>query len=282
MAGAVLNFMKKIFFSFFILTSISAYAEQMQDIVGTVNEDGRPLQAAPAQAAPPPVDGEPLKPAPAAPKEFLVGYLDVEYAFKNHPWTAQTKREFKAEIDKRAMDIASAESEVSLLKESNAAFLKELDDMRPFYQTVDIAGGAPQLPAQGRAGDIEFDNIVAHIIYSGADARAYSPVDSPEILSTIKDTIKENEQIIKDKELFIEQARAAAGSDIKTKEQEEVLFIMEDIYTELKDYARKRNVKIIVSKKEVLYGENPVDITLDFTERLKRDKKSKPKKKEKK
>ena len=48
---------------------------------------------------------------------------------------------------------------------------------------------------------------------------------------------------------------------------------MQDIYTEIKSLAQKRNIGAVVRKDEILFGANPVNVTKDFINRLKKSKK---------
>ncbi len=52
--------------------------------------------------------------------------------------------------------------------------------------------------------------------------------------------------------------------------------ILQDIYTEIKSFAQKRNIGVVVRKDEILYGANPVNVTKDFVNRLKKAKKYRP------
>ena len=56
-------------------------------------------------------------------------------------------------------------------------------------------------------------------------------------------------------------------------EEKEVKAILKDIYTEIKSFAKKRNIGAVVRKDEILYGEKPVNVTKDFVNRLKKSKK---------
>ena len=56
-------------------------------------------------------------------------------------------------------------------------------------------------------------------------------------------------------------------------EKEEVKNILQDIYTEIKSFAQKRDIGAIVRKDEILYGQQPVNVTRDFVSTLKKSKK---------
>ncbi len=272
--------MKKTLIAFgFLFFAFSCFAQT----VGASSEGGKPLEAAPSAGAASSVDGEPQKPEDDPKiKNALVTFLDLEYAFKNHPWTVMAKQKFSEDIKNKSMELNNVQGEINRLKTENIEFSKEIENVKPFYVNVYVEPETPLLPKQQENVNAnEFDNLISFFVFSGAEQRAYSPVDAPEILDEIEKTIRENREKIKEKELYIEKERASSRSNIQTAESADVQEILEDIYATLKIYAQKRNIQAVVNKKDILFGQKPVDITLDFTDRLKKEKKKRPKTKEK-
>ena len=60
---------------------------------------------------------------------------------------------------------------------------------------------------------------------------------------------------------------------VNYEEIQRVKDILQDIYKEIKSFARKRNIGAVVRKDDILYGEQPVNVTKDFINRLKKSKK---------
>lgn len=278
--------MKKIGFFFTgLLLSVSLCAQY--DHVGAVNEDAPMLDAGiPARLPDPVVYEEPPVLPPSAPaaepeekivksKEGLIAFLDLEHAFNNHPWTLASKEQFVTEIRSKAEEANRIQGEIRALSAESAQLLKEADNARPFYHTVNTTG--ENLPLQTET--TEFNNLISYFVYGGADERDYSPVNSAEILEQIQTRVEENNALIKEKELQIASLRADGATGIRAREDEEVQFILQDIYAELKTYCKKRNIRVVVNKEDILFGDEPVNITLDFTDRLKKDKKKRPEKK---
>ena len=85
--------------------------------------------------------------------------------------------------------------------------------------------------------------------------------------------IQENQKIIAERSFFIDNYKYQTREEILKLEQEEVKAILQDIYTEIKSFAQKRNIGAVVRKDEILYGQKPVNVTNDFVTRLKKSKK---------
>ncbi|WP_428896992.1 hypothetical protein Dip518_000778 [Parelusimicrobium proximum] len=212
-------------------------------------------------------------------KEPVVAYLDIEYVFKNHPWTLHTKQTFKEEIDQRTSEIAQIQDELENVKRELPLLRQRLLELTPFYHTVIFPDEIYLLPITVEDNTTELNNLINATIYTGVEELYDSPMDKNLILQEVKDKITFNKNLIKEKEDYINLRRATSVEQIKEKETTEVEEILQDIYSELKLYCLKRNVSAVVNKKEILFGQQPTDITMDFADRLKKTRKNKPKKK---
>ena len=85
--------------------------------------------------------------------------------------------------------------------------------------------------------------------------------------------ISSNKKIIAERGFFIDNYRYTTREEILKLEKKEVNAILQDIYTEIKSFAKKRNIGAVVRKDEILYGDRPVNVTKDFISRLKKAKK---------
>ncbi|MGB2578449.1 Skp family chaperone [Elusimicrobium simillimum] len=217
--------------------------------------------------------------APGAP---VAAYLDITYVFKNHPWTSNTKASLQSELQSKALEIEELKKDVEFLREETALLDEGLQKLKPFYKANYFGEDVKIYPVpKDFLTQDKVDSIVRDIVFSGADIRFNSPVDSYLVTEKYNDRIKNNIAVIYDKELAIEQQKYDTKNKVKQEEGLEVQEILADIYEELKLYAQKRNIAIIVNKKDILYGQKPVDITADFMDRIKKTKKNRKGKKDK-
>jgi len=247
---------KRVLFLIFLLTAAVAGG---QDSGGVLS----------ATAPPPPQD------------KAIAAYLDINYVFKNHPWTNLTKESLQETLRKTADDIENAKKDIAALNDGTAALETETNNLKPFYE-ISYSSDGPQLLPQppGVAFDEEADRFTRSLVFSGADIRFNSPIDASLLAAQNKKKIADNMSAIHDKEVWIEQQKFDTRNQVKQDEAVEVQEILQDIYEELKIYAQKRNIAVIVNKEDILYGQKPVDITQEFTERLRKTKKEKPSKKD--
>lgn len=207
-------------------------------------------------------------------KDALTAYLDIEHAFNNHPWTVECKLQFSEEIRSAAADITQTKEEIEQLKETIARLGEEANNIRPFYRPLYTPEGVyPRPPEDPSARELE--DFISDLNFSGAVQLKDSPVNSGAKLDEILEKIDAAAREITEKEVLLAHSRAVNVDEFKAREQREIEVILEDIYSELKKYCLKRNVKAVVNKKEILFGQRPVDITQDFTVRLQKTRKNK-------
>ena len=130
---------------------------------------------------------------------------------------------------------------------------------------------APKI--QESADSLTLGNLLNRLTFSGAEILSTSPLNTPAQLDDITARIAANKKIIAERSFFIDNYKYATREEILKLEKQEVNAILKDIYTEIKSFARKRNIGAIVRKDEVLYGDKPVNVTNDFINRLKKAKK---------
>ncbi|MDR0292362.1 MAG: hypothetical protein LBI01_06375 [Elusimicrobium sp.] len=247
---------KRILVLIFLLTAV----------ISNGQENGGVLSA----AAPPPPQGK-----------LIAAYLDINYCFKNHPWTNLTKEALQETLRKKADEIENAKKDIAAINGETASLEAETDNLKPFYETSYSSDG-PQLLPQPQGADYAetADALSRFLVFSGADIRFNSPVDAAALAEQNKKKIADNMTAVREKEIWIEKQKFDTTNQVKKEEAVEVQEIMQDIYEELKLFALKRNIAIIVNKDDILYGQKPVDITQEFTDRLRKTKKEKSGKKD--
>ncbi|ACC97641.1 hypothetical protein Emin_0074 [Elusimicrobium minutum Pei191] len=213
----------------------------------------------------------------------VVAYIDMDYVFKNHPWTSLTKTELQNRLKSKALEIDGLKKDIENLKNENIELSEGLDVIRPFYQKRYVSQMSEIKPVGPDWAEQEkIYQIADELAFSGADIRFNSPLDSNKYIEETEAKIEDNTRQIMEKSLKIDIERFETRNKVKQEEQVEVQEILEDIYAELKLFCMKRNVAIVVNKKDILYGQKPVDITTEFAQRIQKTRKDgKSKKKNK-
>ncbi|WP_424245629.1 signal transduction histidine kinase [Elusimicrobium posterum] len=212
----------------------------------------------------------------------IAAYLDIAYAFKNHPWTAMTKKELTGQIQAKALEIEHVKKEIELLKEESEILQDYIEKLRPFYMEMKANLDVLQPLAPDTRMQQEAFDIINNLTFQSADVRFNSPIDSYTLIQTSREELDRCLEQIKEKEFYIESQRAQTTKNVKETEDVEVNEILQDIYNELKLYCQKRNIALVVNKQDILYGQKPVDITADFVDRLTKTRKSRDRNKAKK
>ncbi|MBO4674610.1 MAG: hypothetical protein J5601_00790, partial [Elusimicrobiaceae bacterium] len=146
-------------------------------------------------------------------------------------------------------------------------------ELTPFYERVVVEAQELQPRPAEQQDTLSFDNLLNRLTFAGADPIATSPLNTAARAEDLTSKIAANKKIIAEREFFIDNYRYQTREEILKLEKKEVTEILQDIYSEIKTFAKKRNIGAIVRKDEVLYGEKPVNVTLDFINRLKKSKK---------
>ena len=234
-------------------------------------------QADPAPQAQEPENQEPdddeLTPAGKKQKCLLVAFIDIDEAFNAHPRTIAVKEQIRDKIRSKEDEVQKAKALIEQLRAENSRLARQLKEIKPFYERI-VIEPHPLLPKIEESADsVELGNVLNHLTFAGVEVLSGSPLNTPAELTDITAQIAENKRIIQEKELFIDTYKYTTREEILKLEQQEVKEILQDIYKEIKSFARKRNIAAVVRKDEVLYGEAPVNATKDFINRLKKSKK---------
>jgi len=222
---------------------------------------------------PEPQEEEELVPAGKKQKCLVVAFVDIDEAFNAHPRTVAVKEQIRTKILSKEDEVQKAKTLIAELREENERLTRQLAQLKPFYERI-VIEPHPLLPKINESADsVELGNMLNRLVFSGVEVVSDSPVNRPGELSEIKERIGVNKATIAEREIFIDTYKYTTREEILKLEQKEVKDILQDIYKEIKSFAKKRNIAAVVRKDEVLYGEQPVNVTKDFINRLKKSKK---------
>ena len=221
-----------------------------------------------------PISGE----TESTPQKCLtVAFIDIDVAFNEHPRTQAVKKQIDTKIKSKQREVQSARDIIAALQAENQLLSRQLAELKPFYER--IVTDQPLLPKVPESADtLTLSNTLNRLLFSGCEVLSTTPMDTPSRLDDITERIGANKKIIADRSFFIDNYKYQTREEILKLEQEEVKTILQDIYAEIKIFAKKRNIGAIVRKDEILYGQAPVNVTKDFVDRLKKSKKYRKKK----
>lgn len=250
------------------------------EVLAETNRQERSEQApsVPTPAAQEPAEEpepEEAEPEQAGKKQkcLVVAFVDIDEAFNAHPRTIAVKAQIRDKILSKEDEVQKAKALIEHLRAENEQLALQLKEIKPFYERI-VIEPHPLLPKIEESADsVELGNVLNRLTFAGVEVLSGSPLNTPAELTDITARITENKRTIGEKELFIDTYKYTTREEILKLEQQEVKDILQDIYKEIKSFARKRNIGAVVRKEEILYGEQPVNVTKDFINRLKKSKK---------
>ena len=222
----------------------------------------------------PPEEAEKEESAGREPQKCLtVAFVDIDAAFNEHPRTVAVKEQIRLKIVSKEDEVRGAKQLIEVLAQENALLSAQMRELKPFYERI-VVEPNPLLPKIAESADtLLLTNVLNRLTFSGAEVLSTSPLNTPARLEDLQTRIASNKKIIAERGLFIDNYRYATREEILQLEKKEVNEILKDIYTEIKSFAKKRNIGAVVRKDDILYGEKPVNVTKDFINRLKKSKK---------
>lgn len=204
---------------------------------------------------------------------LTVAFIDIDVAFNEHPRTIAVKEQIREKILAKEDEVARAKEEIELRSRENAILTAQGREIKPFYERI-VVEPHPLLPRIEEPADtLVLGNLLNRLTFAHAEVLSASPLNTPARLEDITARIAQNKRVIEERSFFIDNYKYATREEILQLEKQEVAEILQDIYKEIKSFAKKRNIGAIVRKDEILYGEKPVNVTQDFVNRLKKSKK---------
>ncbi|MGN0024061.1 MAG: hypothetical protein ACI351_01350 [Candidatus Avelusimicrobium sp.] len=210
---------------------------------------------------------------PKPQKCLTVAFVDIDVAFNEHPRTVAVKEQIRLKIVSKEDEVRGAKQLIEVLAQENAMLSAQIRELKPFYERIVVEPQPLQPKIEESADALLLGNVLNRLTFSGAEILSTSPLNTPARLEDLQARIASNKKIIAERGLFIDNYRYTTREEILQLEKKEVNEILKDIYTEIKSFAKKRNIGAVVRKDEILYGEKPVNVTKDFVSRLKKSKK---------
>ena len=216
---------------------------------------------------------EPEEESPTPKQCLTVAFVDIDEAFNAHPRTVAVKEQIRQKILAKEEEVRSAKQLIAVLRAENQQLATQLNEIKPFYERVVVEPQELLPRPQEKQDTLQFNNLINRLTFAATEPLINSPLNTPARVDDLTARIAANKKIIQEREFFIDNYRYQTREEILQLEKKEVGEILQDIYTEIKSFAKKRNISAIVRKDEILYGEKPVNVTKDFINRLQKSKK---------
>lgn len=239
-------------------------------------DEQKQAETSPAHPTEPELEEEPAKEdehvGNPSKKCLTVAFIDIDIAFNEHPRTQAVKRQIDLKIKAKQREVQNAKDIIAALEAENNLLTRQLAELKPFYERI-VTDQAllPHVPET--ADSLTLGNVLNRLTFAGCEVLSTSPLNSPAELDDVTERIGANKKIIAERSFFIDNYKYQTREEILKLEREEVKAILQDIYQEIKTFAKKRNIGAVVRKDEILYGQQPVNVTKDFVSRLKKSKK---------
>lgn len=183
-----------------------------------------------------------------------IGFVDMESVFQEFPETQKAKTEYYKELNTRREALAQREKELSDLKEQLAVLRSTVEE-------------AAKEPVQASSDTVVTPSTDTAAL-PGLTPGPPTPGMSPAALAAIQESVRQREDILKEKESSLEQARKEAADALKLLEERRSLQIFGKLYTALVQIADEEGIGLVVDKSSILYGQKAQDLTEKLRRRV--------------
>ncbi len=198
-----------------------------------------------------------------------IGFVDMESVFQEFPETQKAKTEYHKELNARREALAQREKELSDLKEQLAVLRSTVEEAAkgasPGAEGT-AKGASPG--AEGTAKEPAVAPSTDTAALPGLTPEPSAPGMSPAALAAIRESVRQREDILKEKEASLEQARKEAADALKLLEERRSLQIFGKLYTALVQIADEEGIGLVVDKSSILYGQEAQDLTEKLRRRV--------------
>lgn len=193
-------------------------------------------------------------------------YIDMQEAFNKNPWTIEARKNMKLALENKQVEYAQQTKQISSLQKQLEDLQETFSEKAPFYEKT-----AYILPQQNIYPSLEENKVkplLNELCFSSWISLADTPVNLPENQDTLKEQIASTEQEIIDKQAFLLNFKARSSEEFLTRQDFIIQQILREIYSGIEEYAKLRNVGVVVDKTELIYGK-PLDATQEFVKWMK-------------
>ncbi|MDD2805080.1 MAG: OmpH family outer membrane protein [Elusimicrobiales bacterium] len=235
-----------------------------------------------------------------------IGYVDIDRVFKEYSGTTGAREEFITEIKKREDALNARKTAIFTLKAELAKLRQErefaltLPSLLETQRSVAEAAAATAAAVQAQAAALQASTAAVQASTAAVQASTQAPqaeppaalpaglpgmsgIDMPGIakvpvshfkfsVSTavpeIDAAIAKKESDLASREEELRQAQRQSERELLEYEGRKSEMLLGRIYVALKELAIKEEVSVIVDKRNILYGQNAVDLTAKLLDKL--------------
>ncbi|MGD9641789.1 MAG: OmpH family outer membrane protein [Elusimicrobiales bacterium] len=233
-----------------------------------------------------------------------IGYVDIDRVFKDYSGTAGAREDFLAEIKKKEDALNARKTAIFTLKAEMAKLRQErefaltLPSLLETQRSVEAAAEAARAAAAALAAAVSTQPVAASTeTPAGAEITpsTAAPAGPPEALpgmggidmpgvakvpvthfkfsvSTsvpeIDAALQKKEAEVVTREAELRQAQRQAERELLEYESRKGELLLGRIYVALRELAIKEEVSVVVDKRNILYGQNAVDLTPKLLKKL--------------
>ncbi|MDR0734789.1 MAG: hypothetical protein LBG16_03760 [Elusimicrobiota bacterium] len=201
------------------------------------------------------------------PAGTLAVYIDIEEAFNKNPWTLQARRGLRLELETKQLEYAQIQQQLKELRLKEKNLNEEAAYYKPYYEPLRYI----EAPADNVYPKLQRDTLedtLTLLSFSHADERTASPENTPQKFARIEEAVKDTKKSILEKEAYLLNYKELSREEVLSRQDYIVQEVLKEIYSGIQEYAKVRNIGLIVDKRNLVYGK-PLDVTSEFVKWMK-------------
>ncbi|HAT71334.1 MAG TPA: hypothetical protein DCS63_00780 [Elusimicrobia bacterium] len=224
-----------------------------------------------------------------------IGYVDIDRVFKEYSGTTGAREEFISEIKKKEESVNGKKTAIYTLKAElsklrlEREFALTLPSLMETQRSITEAAEVKTSGRQTEAVPVSTQTAAVSTAAPAALPQGLPGLDGIDMPGVAKVPVNRFKFSVSTSVPEIDAALARKEEDIRTKEEELRTFqrlaerelleyeshkseiLLGRIYVALKELATKEEVSVIVDKRNILYGQNAVDLTGKLLKKLEED-----------
>ncbi|MDR1124071.1 MAG: hypothetical protein LBL61_05730 [Elusimicrobiota bacterium] len=201
------------------------------------------------------------------PAGTLAVYIDIEEAFNKNPWTLQARRGLRLELETKQLEYAQIQQQLKELRLKEKNLNEETAYYKPYYEPLRYI----EAPADNVYPKLQRDALedtLTLLSFSPADERTASPENTPQKATQLEEAVKDTKKSILEKEAYLLNYKELSREEVLSRQDYIVQEVLKEIYSGIQEYAKVRNIGLIVDKKNLIYGK-PLNVTSEFIKWMK-------------
>ncbi len=193
-------------------------------------------------------------------------YIDMQEAFNKNPWTIEARKNMKLALENKQVEYVQLTKQITDLQKQLGNLQDTFNQKAPFYEKSFYV--LPKNNLYPYFEENKVNPLLNELCFSSWISLEDTPINLPENQDTLKEQIASTKQEIIDKQTFLLNFKARSSEEFLTRQDFIIQQILREIYSGIEEYAKLRNVGVVVDKTELIYGK-PLDATQEFVKWMK-------------